>query len=231
VLGFQPGAQRPVVPVDLIAGDPAERHLRSHGALDHPPRELRLGRERHVHWDPGGGAAVRVASPGFRQVQFPVDQRVPVRAGISQVDRYLGVLDPPGRSGVLPLHARCRGALLDVPRLINHQDRARIAQVPDDIGAHVVPHRVGVPLRSREQVLHPVRRRVPGMLGDRPAVLARQLRQQPQHERPRMASRLRPAETAADPSQQLIEYPQPAAGVYAGASGHQKIITSRHKPG
>jgi hypothetical protein len=42
---------------------------------------------------------------------------------------------------------------------------------------------------------------------------------------------LHPAETAADPDHQLIEYPQPAARVYAVADGHQKIITSRHKPG
>jgi len=82
-----------------------------------------------------------------------------------------------------------------------------------------------------QQVLHPVRSPVPGMLGDRPAVLARQLRQQAQHERPGPAPRLRPAEPGTGPGHQLIEYPQPAARVYAGASGHQKIIASRHKPG
>jgi len=32
------------------------------------------------------------------------------------------------------------------------------------------------------------------------------------------------------PGHQLIECPQPAARVYAGASGRQKIIASRHKP-
>jgi len=69
------------------------------------------------------------------------------------------------------------------------------------------------------------------MLGDHPAVLARQLGQQPQHGRPRPAPGLHPAETAADPDHQLIKYPQPAARVYAVANGHQKIITSRHKPG
>jgi hypothetical protein len=56
------------------------------------------------------------------------------------------------------------------------------------------------------------------------------LGQQAQHERPGPFPRLCPAETPADPGHQLIEYPQPAARVYAVASGHQKIITSRHKP-
>ena len=88
-----------------------------------------------------------------------------------------------------------------------------------------------VPPGPGQQVLHPVRSPVPGMLGDRPAVLARQLGQQAQHERPGPAPRLHPAEPGTGPGHQLIECPQPAARVYAGASGHQKIIASRHKPG
>ena len=38
------------------------------------------------------------------------------------------------------------------------------------------------------------------------------------------------AETGPGPGHQLVKYPQPPAKVYAGASGHQRIITSRHKP-
>jgi hypothetical protein len=34
-----------------------------------------------------------------------------------------------------------------------------------------------------------------------------------------------------DPHHQVIKYPRPLARVYAVASGHQKIITSCHKPG
>ena len=79
--------------------------------------------------------------------------------------------------------------------------------------------------------LHPVRRGVAGILGDGPAVLAGQLGQQAQHECPRPAPRLHPAETAPDPGHQLVEYTQPLAGAYAGASGHQTVFTCRHKPG
>ena len=99
-----------------------------------------------------------------------------------------------------------------------------------DVAAHVIAHAVGVPPGPRQQVLHPVRRGIPGLLGDRPAVLARQLGQQAQHERPRPPPRLHPPETRADLDHQLIECPQPAARVYAVASGHRKIISSRHKP-
>jgi len=49
--------------------------------------------------------------------------------------------------------------------------------------------------------------------------------------RPGPAPRLYPAEPGTGPGHQLIEYPRPAARVYAGASGQQKIIMSRHKPG
>ena len=101
----------------------------------------------------------------------------------------------------------------------------------DDIAAHVVADPAGIPFRAGQQVLHPVGRRVVGMLGDGPAVLARQLRQQAQYERPRPPPRLHPPEPAPRPGHQLVKYAQPAAGAYAGASGHQKIFTCRHKPG
>jgi site-specific DNA recombinase len=109
--GLQPGAQGPVVPVDLVPGYPGERHRRARGPLDHPLSELRLGRERHRRGDPGRRAAVPVIGPGLRQVQLAVNEGMPARAGISEVDGDLGVLDPPGGAGVLALHARRGGAL------------------------------------------------------------------------------------------------------------------------
>ena len=230
VLFFQPAAQRPVVPVDLIAGHPAERYPGRCGSPDHLPRQLRLGGEPRVRGDPGGGAAFRVVGPGLRQVQLPVDQRVPGRGRIPQVDRDLRVLDPARGAGVLPLYARRGGPLLQVTGLINDQHRPRVAEVPGDVAAHVVTDPFGIPLGPGQQVLHPVRRGIAGVLGERPAVHPRQLRQQPQRERPRPPPRLRPAETGPGPDHQLIQYSQPPARVYAGASGHQKVITSRHKP-
>ncbi len=48
---------------------------------------------------------------------------------------------------------------------------------------------------------------------------------------PSCSPRLYPAETPPGPRHQVIRYPRPLARVYAVASGHQKIITSCHKPG
>src|SRR6185369_17315780 len=53
------------------------------------------------------------------QVQGAVDQRVSTRRRVGQIDRDLGVLDPPGGAAVLALHPHRRGALLDVAGLIN----------------------------------------------------------------------------------------------------------------
>ena len=192
---FQPGAQRPVVPVGLIRGGPGKRDPGGDRPLDHPPGQLRLGREPHVSGDPGGLAAGRVTGPGPWQVQLAVDQRVPGRGRIAQVDRDLGVLDPPGRAGVLPLDAGRGGAFLQVTGIVDHQHRVGVAYLIGDVAAQVIADPVGVPPGPRQQVLHPVRRGVPGLLRDRPAVLARQLGQQAQHERPRPAPRLHPAET------------------------------------
>ena len=91
---FQPGAQRPVVPVDLISGDPGERHPGGDRPLDHPPGQLRLGRERGSVRDARRAAPGRVTGPGPGQVQLAVDQRVPGRGRVAQVDRDLRVLDP-----------------------------------------------------------------------------------------------------------------------------------------
>jgi hypothetical protein len=81
----------------------------------------------------------------------------------------------------------------------------RAAEVLDDVGTHVVADRVLIPDRSAEQVLHPIRAGVAGMLSDRPAVLTRQVGQQPQHERPGVLAWLHPAKPARDPAQQLVQ--------------------------
>ena len=93
-----------------------------------------------------------------RQVQGPVDQRVPGRRGVGQIDRDLGVLDPPGGAGVLALHTHRVDSLLEVPGLVNHQDGVRVAQVVDDVPAKVVADQVGVPHRrgTAGAATHPV---------------------------------------------------------------------------
>jgi hypothetical protein len=90
-------------------------------------------------------AAVAVAGPGFRQVQGPVDKRVPRPGGIRQIHRDLRVLDPAGGWGVLALHADGVGAFLQVSGLIDDQDRVLAAEAIADIVTQVVAHRIGIP--------------------------------------------------------------------------------------
>ncbi len=122
------------------------------------------------------------------------------------------------------------GALLDVASLINYEHGIRAAQVLDDIPAQVIADRTGVPPGRSQQVMHPVRGDIPGLFGYRPAVLAPQPRQQPQHERAGPAPRLDPGEPPRDPAHQVIELFPPPARVYAEPSGHRRIVMSRHKP-
>jgi hypothetical protein len=84
----------------------------------------------------------------------------------------------------------------------------------DDIGAHLIADRVFVPHRPGEQVLHPVRAGVAGVLRDRPAVLTWQLRQQPEQERPGALAWLHPAKPARDPTEQLVQLCLPLGRVY-----------------
>ena len=230
LLAFQPFPQRTVIPVCLVGGRPGERHARGGGPADHRLGELRLGGEPGIGGYPGGLAARRVADPRLRQVQLPVDQRVPTGRGVGEVDRDLGVLDLARGAGVLPLHPGRGGPLLDIPGLIHHQDRAGVPQVLDDVIPHVITYPVGIPAGPLQQVLHPIRGRLPGLHGQRPAVLARQPGQQPEHERPRPPPRLHPAETRPDAQHELIDQAQPARRIYAVGSGHCTIVKVQHKP-
>jgi hypothetical protein len=154
-------------------------------------------------------------------------------AGVDQVDRDLGVLHPAGGAGVLALHPHRPGALLEVARLVDDQHRGVLAQVLDHIRAEVVADAVLVPDRPGQQVLHPIRAGIAGVLGDRPAVLAWQVAQQPQHERPGPPSELHSRKPARDPAQQLVQprLPSGRIDVYAVARGHRLIFSCSHTTG
>jgi hypothetical protein len=77
--------------------------------------------------------------------------------------------------------------------------------VLDQVVAHVIADGVLVPDRPSQQVLQAVGAGLAGVLSDRPAVLAWQVGQQPEHQRPGVPSRLHPAEPAGDPAQQLLQ--------------------------
>jgi hypothetical protein len=149
-------------------------------------------------------------------------------AGVDQVDSDLGVLDAACGAGVLALHPDRGGALLQIPGLIDDQHRGVLAEVLDEVVADVITHAVRVPYRTGQQVLHPVRAGIAGVFSERPAVLARQVGQQPQHERPGTAAWFHPAEPPRDPAQQLVQSRLPPGRRYAVACGHRLIFGCRH---
>ena len=78
--------------------------------------------------------------------------------------------------------------------------------------------------RAGQQVLHPVRARVPGGLGHRPAVVIFQFRQQAAHHVAAGHAGLPPGETRSDPRQQLIEQARVRVMVYRCISGCRAIV-------
>ena len=61
-------------------------------------------------------------------------------------------------------------------------------------------------------------------LGERPAVLARQIGQQPQQEAAHPFPQLDPAESAGDPNQQFIDARRPAGRPYPGPRYHRGTV-------
>jgi hypothetical protein len=89
-------------------------------------------------------------------------------------------------------------------------------------GRHRGPRARPRPHRSTGAACH--RGWIPGVLSQRPAVLAGQLGQQPAHERGCSPPGFHPSEVAGDTAQQLIQGLLPAGGIYAWACGHRLIL-------
>ncbi|GEB57223.1 hypothetical protein GCM10017674_60950 [Streptomyces gardneri] len=115
-----------------------------------------------------------------------------------------------------------------IARLVDHAHGLRIVQVLDHVGAYVISDRVGVPFRTVEQVLHAVRSGVADVLGQGPAVLARQVRQQPGDQPPHPAAGFNSGEPARDPTHQALECFLPVSRNYAGVRARHVIIGCPH---
>ena len=130
-------------------------------------------------------------------------------ARVAQEDADLAGLDPPRRARILPLHAGRLRALLQEPGLVQHEHGTLVTQVLRHVGLQVVTHRVRVPSHPAQEILHPVRRRVPGCLGQLPAVLALNRRQQASQVGRGAPAWLGPHEPRRDPSHHLIQTRRP----------------------
>ena len=82
----------------------------------------------------------------------------------------------------LALNPDCSGAFLHIAGLVNHQDRTWVTEGVDDVIAQILPHRIGVPAGTGQQVLQPVGSGITAILGNGPAILAVQAGNHAQHQ-------------------------------------------------
>ena len=115
--------------------------------------------------------------------------------------------------------------LLHIAGLVHDQHRLLVVQVLDDVLADIVTDGVGVPGRPAQQMLHAVRMGFPGPFRDRPAVLARQVRQQAQHQPPGPEPWFDPGEPSGDTAHDRLERLPPTGGIYAVARGHRLLVS------
>ena len=191
--------QRRVGAVDLVAGHPPCRDLRLTARVISAVASAGLvANSRLSSGIPAAAQRSGSSAQRLGQIQRAVDQGVPARRGIGQIHRHLGVLDPPGGAGVLALHP---------DRVRRPSSRRRSRRPPAPRPGHRRHRR-----HSRADRRAPRRRptspatagaatrpgvHVAAVFGDRPAVLAVQPRQHPQHQPGRRAAAARTGQTAA----------------------------------
>jgi hypothetical protein len=78
-------------------------------------------------------------------------------------------------------------------------------------------------------MLHPVRREIAAVLGDRPAVLAIQSGQHPQHQSGGTPPRLTPGKSRGNPIDDRAERRPPPLRIYAVRRGHRGVFVVPHK--
>ena len=171
VVGADGCPQTRVGAIDLITGHPGSGNACGYRPVDQLLRQFRFGRKATLALrDSRISAAAGVLGPGLGQIQSAVDQGVSARGCVGQIYRHLGVLNAPGRPGVLPLNPDAVGAFLDISGLVDDQDRPWVAEGVDDVVADIVTHRLGIPAGPAQQVLKRVRRGGATVLSDGPAI-------------------------------------------------------------
>jgi hypothetical protein len=133
-------------------------------------------------------------------------------------------------SPIVPLYWRdAPGAVrgrLRAGGLVHDQDR--VAAVPGQVacgpGRGGVQHLPVIAAGARQQVLHPVRPRVPGRLRDRPAVVILEFHQEAVHHVTAGQAGLPPGKARCDPRQQVVEETLVRVMIYCGLSGCRRIV-------
>ena len=124
-----------MIPVHTLPRHPGGRHGRVQRPRQHLPCQLRLGGTGALRWNAGALATSHVVSPRLGEIQFSIQQDVPLRTCIGQKYPNLGILHATCRPALLPGDPSRMLAFLEKPRLIKHEYGLRIAQMLDDVSA------------------------------------------------------------------------------------------------
>ena len=187
---------------------------------------VKLDLLRHARFRP----PCRIEGPGLGQVQRPVDQGMPVPAGIGEKHPDLAVLDAACGAGVLAFDAGRLVALLQEAGLVEHQHGIRIAEVLDHIGAQVIAHRIGIPVHAGEEVLHAIGAGIAGRFGQVPAVLALERREQALQIGSGASARFDAAEPGSNPGDRDHPVDRPSSGPRLRASWRDTSVSkTTHK--
>ena len=166
--------------VDFVAGGESGADAPVVGVLQQVAGELGFRGEHDLVGDSGELAALLVGGPVRRQVQGPADQGVPGRGRAGQGDRDLAHRDAADGAAVLPGRAGTVRRRLLVSGLVDDEHHVVLVLACGQVRGRPVCGGIQQPplinTGTGQQVLHPARARVPGGLGQRPAVVVLQLR-------------------------------------------------------
>jgi len=180
-LVLQEGAQVGTVPVDGIGDHPVDGQAGSLGTLDHLLAQFGFGLEADRLRNMSGLPPGCVGAPVLRQIQFTVDEGMPLRRDVGEEDADLAVLHPAGPPAILGGDAGGVAPAFRKAAFIQHQHgkgrglrwRPRQQQGLADQGAQVIAHGILVPDGGGEQALDAKGAGLSGLFGDLPAIFAR----------------------------------------------------------
>ena len=214
--------------VYLVAGGEPRADAPVVGVLQQTACELRLRGEHDLVRHSGELAALLVGGPVRGQVQGAADQGVPGRGRAGERDRDLAHRDAADGAAVLAGRARAvRGGFLVGGFVDDQHHLVLVLACSYVLGRPVRGGIQQVPLvnaGARQQVLHPVRARVADRLGQRPAVVILQLRQQAVHHVTAGQPGFPAGEAWRDPGHQVIEQSRVRGMIYAGSSGCRVVV-------